>query len=302
MTKFQFATPRTNPDINQCLFYHVVDIPGVGQVGGHWDLRATIDDYLGNFDYAGKRVLDVGTASGYLTFAMEQRGAKVVSFDAANGRHCDIVPYHNDSESLEQIYFHQEYGLEMLKNSYWFCHEKLGSHAQAYYGDINHLPQELGHFDVAMIGAFFSHLRDPLSALNSIARIGVDRLIITQQTNDSPRPTMELIPRPTGSIFPWSRFTWWNMSDGLFRTYLGVLGYRLERLTRTMHLCVALKPHSWQEYTTYIFKHDPTGLMEEFVGEKQRKTSPAMSPRRLLHSLKALIKNYGSSDFRVGKK
>jgi hypothetical protein len=97
MSNSLFAAPRKNLNVNQCFFYHVYDLPGVGRVGGHWDLRETIDDYLGHYDFTGKRALDIGTASGFLTFAMEARGAEVVSFDAAAGRHSDIVPYHNDS-------------------------------------------------------------------------------------------------------------------------------------------------------------------------------------------------------------
>jgi predicted nicotinamide N-methyase len=38
-----------------------------------------VDPYLGNFDFVGKRVLDVGAASGFLTFEMEKRGAEVVA-------------------------------------------------------------------------------------------------------------------------------------------------------------------------------------------------------------------------------
>jgi hypothetical protein len=34
-------------------------------------LRKTIDDYLGHFDFRGKRALDVGAASGF-TFEMEK--------------------------------------------------------------------------------------------------------------------------------------------------------------------------------------------------------------------------------------
>jgi predicted nicotinamide N-methyase len=51
-----------------------------------WDLRRGIDDYVGPLAYEGRRVLEFGTASGAVTFALEQRGAEVVSFDLARGR------------------------------------------------------------------------------------------------------------------------------------------------------------------------------------------------------------------------
>ena len=34
-----------------------MSIPGVGEIVGLWDLRETIDDYLGRIDFAGKRGL-----------------------------------------------------------------------------------------------------------------------------------------------------------------------------------------------------------------------------------------------------
>ena len=71
-------------NVDECSFYHHMDLPGPKEVGRGWDLRKTVDDYLGNFDFRGKRALDVGTASGFLTFEIEKRGAEVVSFDMAS--------------------------------------------------------------------------------------------------------------------------------------------------------------------------------------------------------------------------
>src|SRR5262249_8341858 len=88
---FSYAVPRTIDNAGDCYFYHKINIPGVGEVGDSWDLRSTIDDYLGRFNFRGKRVLDVGTASGFLTFEMERRGAEVVSFEMADGAMWDIV-------------------------------------------------------------------------------------------------------------------------------------------------------------------------------------------------------------------
>jgi hypothetical protein len=72
----RFAEPEYVADLGGCWFYHSMDLPGIGEVQGHWDLRPTVDAYLGRIDFAGKRVLDVGTASGYLSFAMEEPGRR----------------------------------------------------------------------------------------------------------------------------------------------------------------------------------------------------------------------------------
>src|SRR4051812_37484330 len=82
----QYETPQPVAGVGDCWFYHVMDLPGAGKVGGQWDLRGQVDEYLGGFDFRGKRVLDVGAASGFLTFEMEKRGADVVSFDMKDNR------------------------------------------------------------------------------------------------------------------------------------------------------------------------------------------------------------------------
>jgi hypothetical protein len=69
-----YASPRS-PALHSCDFYHVMDLPGVGQVGGQWDLRGRVDDYLGHVELRGKRILEIGPASGFLTVEMEKRGA-----------------------------------------------------------------------------------------------------------------------------------------------------------------------------------------------------------------------------------
>jgi hypothetical protein len=43
-----------------CNFYHVVDVPGIGTTSGCWDLRETIDAYLGNISFQDQRVLEIG--------------------------------------------------------------------------------------------------------------------------------------------------------------------------------------------------------------------------------------------------
>src|SRR5580658_9967680 len=88
----QYASPLTIDDPAQCYFYHRMDIPGLEVPKGDWDLRDCIKEYLGNYDFKGKRALDVGAASGFLTFSMEQQGAEVVSFDMASGGQWDVVP------------------------------------------------------------------------------------------------------------------------------------------------------------------------------------------------------------------
>lgn len=51
--------------------------------------------YLGNVAFAGKRVLEIGPASGYLTYFMETDGAEVVAIERHPDTPWDVVPHHD---------------------------------------------------------------------------------------------------------------------------------------------------------------------------------------------------------------
>lgn len=78
-----------------CFFYHTIDLKTGETVYGNWDIRGREDAYFGSADFRGKTVLDVGSASGFLTFAMEDRGAEVTSLDLGPGATMsrDYVPF-----------------------------------------------------------------------------------------------------------------------------------------------------------------------------------------------------------------
>ena len=82
-----------------------MDLPQIGTVHGDWDLRDTIDDYLGHFDFTGKRCLDIRAAGGFLSFEMERRGAReVVSMDLEPAQPMDYVPYtENTKRQLDKL-------------------------------------------------------------------------------------------------------------------------------------------------------------------------------------------------------
>src|SRR6266403_2835052 len=95
-----YAQPIAVRGPEECVFYHALDLPSFGAVEGHWDLRGRFDEYVGYTDLRDKTVLDVGTASGFLSFEAEKRGATVVSIDASSARPWDRVPF---PESLHAL-------------------------------------------------------------------------------------------------------------------------------------------------------------------------------------------------------
>lgn len=229
-----FALPRAVADETDCLFYHVMDIPGVGTVDGRWDLRPTIDEYLGGADFRGKRVLDVGAASGYLTFEMERRGADVVSLDMRDGRDWHLVPFVHPDYDLDHWRSQFMEWDRRLKNAYWFAHQRIGSAARAFYGDIFSLPDAIGEFDMAMFGMVLPHIRDPFQALYSVSRRVRDAIIITQQAPRVEEAYAFFMPEAE-TLSP--NAAWWSMSEACVAKMLGVVGFAVEDRIRCAHLC-----------------------------------------------------------------
>jgi hypothetical protein len=239
-----YATPRQIDDLAQCVFYHSMDLPGIGPVAGAWDLRGRFDEYVGGVDLAGKRVLDVGTASGFLTVEAERRGATVVSFDADSARRYSFLPGAQFRADPEGVIRQADETLEMMKNSYWLAHRAFGLKAQAYYGDLYHLPAPLGPFDVGIIAQILVHQRDPIGALTSVAAL-CKRLVIVEgmfESADVPLARL-LATEGHGS-------SWWHLSVALYSRVLALLGFSHVAITTTSYRCVGRD--SDEEVTTLV--------------------------------------------------
>jgi O-methyltransferase len=186
-----------------------------------------VDQYLGNVDFAGQRVLEIGPASGFLTFEMEKRGADVVSVEVTEEHGWDFVPYPTDE--LEQVFGPRRLVMQQLKNSYWFSHAAHRSNAKVYYGDVYNLPAALGPFDIATMGAVLLHCRDPLRIVEQCGKIA-RTLIIT----DMFYPDLEGAPvcrlAPTPHNFLWH--TWWHFSTLFPKQFLAVMGFSSIEVSR----------------------------------------------------------------------
>ena len=219
-----YAVPPADPRAEDCHFYHVMDIPDHGLVDGYWDLRGREDEYLGEVELDGKRVLEIGPASGFLTFHMEDRGAEVVAVDIPDGNRWDMVPHVDlDTEARDEwLTIMRE-----MKSGFWFAHRRRGSSARVHYGDVHDLPDALGHFDVGVMAAVLLHVRDPIGVVAACAR-RCERLVIT----DIHVP--ELDGQPVQQLFPTLDFpqwhTWWRFSPELFVQFLEVAGFQTERV------------------------------------------------------------------------
>jgi SAM-dependent methyltransferase len=173
-----YAEPRHITDPQDCFFYHTFELPGVGVVKGVWDLRADVDNYLGHVDLGGKRVLELGTASGFLCFEMEKRGAEVIGYDLSDKQFWDLVPFAASGAAFNKT-AHQAH-IRQLNNGWWLAHRLLQSRARVVYGSIYDIPEDIGQVDVATFGCILLHLQNPFRALAQAARLVKDTLIITE--------------------------------------------------------------------------------------------------------------------------
>src|ERR1700738_2351795 len=142
-----YAAPRVVTDLADCHFYHSMDLPGYGTVQGEWDLREGIGAYLGNVDFKGKRVLEMGTASGFVGFHMEKAGAKVIGYDLSDAQAWDVVPFarYDSDDFLRKRRAH----IKRMNNAYWLSHSALGSRNKVVYGHVYSVPREIGGVDVS---------------------------------------------------------------------------------------------------------------------------------------------------------
>src|SRR5260221_4239414 len=226
------AKPRHVENPDDCFFYHTMDLPGLGELKGHWDLRGRFNEYIGGVSLAGKSVIDIGAATGFLSFEAEKMGAaRVLSFDIGDPRQQAFLPFKDKLYSRDPARWTEEYGaeIEQWRNAYWLCHRLLDSKAEAYYGAIYELPRALGQFDVAIVGSVLEHLSDQISALASIARLTKETMVIVS-------PMLETAERVArfGALadHPENDFTWWIYSEGVYREVLKMLGFSITGLTK----------------------------------------------------------------------
>lgn len=229
------ATPRHIADGSACDFYHSIDLPS-GSHEGAWDLRGRFDDYTGRVPLAGKTVLDVGTASGFLTFEAERRGAIVTSFDAADAGQMFELPIVGGQFSSDYTSWlaRAEASLERMKNSYWLSHRELGSSARCLYGDIYDFAALPEVFEVVLIGQVLIHLRDGLSALAAAASACTETLVVTEGSFAEPTPLAALSGRADR---PDIGYAWYQYSHGWYREVLAMLGFRDVAITTDTYVC-----------------------------------------------------------------
>src|SRR5438477_4766118 len=214
-----YATPRVVTDLADCYFYHTTDIPGVGTVRGEWDLRPGISEYLGRVDFRGKRVLEVGTASGFVCFHVESLGGNVVAVDLSECESWDIVPYATVDNAT--VFAQRRALAHGMNNAFWLCHRALQSCARMCYSTAYSIPDAVGIVDITIFAAILLHMRDPWLALECTARRTRETMIVTDLA-PSDDDELAFVPDPNKNDTSQTGRRFWPR---LIVRYLGVLGF-----------------------------------------------------------------------------
>lgn len=231
-----FAQVPPRLDLADLYFYHTIEIPGLGLMAGPWDLREGLEPYLGKFDYAGRTVLEIGPASGFVTAALEERGATIVAVDLPLTEEADKFPLSRDLPREPGFYASR---LRGTRSSFWLVHRVLDLKALLIESNVDKLDPAVAGFDAAIICNVMQHRRDPISMLLNVS----DRartLVVTEAdwfdgANDA-KPVMELV---TPAIRGGRVRSWFIVSPQLVEDVLTLKGFSI--VSREIH---------YQPYTT----------------------------------------------------
>ncbi len=209
-------------------WYHESALPDGRHVRGAWNLIDREHEYLGGVEVAGRRVLELGPATGHLSVWLEMQGADLVVFDAGLDHCIDLLPY--DAIDLDGPRAVAMRLIGQVQNSWWWLTGQWGVDVPAVYGNIYDLPGDLGDFDLSVFAAILLHLRDPYAALAQVARRTREQIVVTDAV-------------PAGLVdwdADWAEFnpifgdqsSWWRLSPQRIVRMLATMGFADVELRR----------------------------------------------------------------------
>ena len=178
-------------------WYHQIEVlPGLVTPGIH-NSRQVLPHLGLPEDCSGMRVLDIGARDGFFSFELERRGADVTAFD--------YVP-------AEQTGFAAASRL-------------LRSQVEYVVGNVYDLSRErLGAFDLVLFLGVLYHLRHPLLALERVAAVTGDLLILETEVD------LALGRRPAMAFYPGEELhedwtNWWAPNPAAVGAMLRAVGF-----------------------------------------------------------------------------
>jgi tRNA (mo5U34)-methyltransferase len=189
-------------------WYHTIDL-------GHGVVTPGVDDSpqrLGRIqlpaDLSGRSVLDVGAWDGFFSFEAERRGAsRVVA--------CDYYAWHGVG-----------WGTGRGKAGFQLAHAALESRVEDVDLDVMDVtPERIGSFDVVLFLGVLYHLPNPLLALERVASVTTDLLILETVVD------MVGFGRPAAAFYPGRELNgdptnWWGPNQAAVVGMLQNVGFK----------------------------------------------------------------------------
>jgi len=211
--------------LDELLWYHTIDVAPGATTKGWFDLRHALPS-MPFPDVKGKRCLDIGTWDGFYAHELAKRGAaEVVAVDIPDLSETDYPPEVREDPTFDHSYS----GTQPRNAGFHLIKEILGSPVQWHGCNIYDLdPEELGTFDVVILGSLLVHLRDPVRALDRVRRmvgpggvmLSVDYIHPFTNLMARRRPLFELRGKSAD-------MQWWLASDRGLQHLLHVGGFEV---------------------------------------------------------------------------
>jgi tRNA (mo5U34)-methyltransferase len=191
--------------LDRYLWHHQIDLGG-GIVTPGRDKSARKLAALELPPLAGKSVLDVGAWDGYFSFAAERLGAeRVVALDSVVWHNLSKEPFELARKCLQSNV--EDVELEVL--------------------DIS--PDTVGMFDVVLFLGVLYHMRDPMAALEAVASVTKELLVVETFTDMawSPRKAVAYYP---GEYLGGDHSNWWGPNPAAAVAMVEEFGFKEVRL------------------------------------------------------------------------
>jgi tRNA (mo5U34)-methyltransferase len=168
---------------------HGIVTPGhQGASPGANATRETLDRIGLPADLSGKTVLDVGAWDGFFSFEVERRGAERV---LATDRY---------------VWEHPDYGMD----GFLTAREILGSRVEHQVIDVFDIgPETVGTFDVTLFLGVFYHLKNPLLALERLAAVTRELIIVESHVEPLYAQDVPLMRFYEGAELHGDPTNWW---------------------------------------------------------------------------------------------